>query len=264
MSRGVDLLKAMPKRDFLMYYAKGKKLFQIVLHISDEPGSLSAVLNILSKKVNLLGTSSYTLNDGTAVYSAFAEALSPKVTARSLQRDLGQVKSTLEADVRGGVGGLLVDTFHSGLSIGGENYLMVRGDGLNGMFDRIVQLFGTGGKVLLYEQGKAMGLKNAQSVMDEIGIGMVKAKASYLAHALTAQGWGQTRSESIPGSPEVRITVDDCLECSAPTRIRKGCDFLRGYFEGIVQVQSEQNMNSTEVDCRLKGGKACVFRIGPK
>jgi predicted hydrocarbon binding protein len=251
----------MPKRDFLMYYAKGKRLFHIVLHISDAPGSLSSVLNVLGTKVNLLGTSSYTLNDGTAIYSAFAEALSPRETAQSLQRDLSRVKSTLEVDVREGQEGLLVDTYHTGISVGGQDYLFLRSDGLKGMFDRIVQLFGTGGEVLLYEQGKAMGSNNAQSVVDEIGIGVVRSKASYLAHMLTAQGWGVTEWISGPGSKEVRISVDNCIECSGETKGKKGCDFLRGYFEGTAQVTMKKPTKSEEVECRLRGGKACVFRI---
>jgi predicted hydrocarbon binding protein len=251
----------MPKRDFLMYYSKGKKLFQIVLHISDEPGSLSSVLKVLGTKVNLLGTSSYTLNDGTAIYSAFAEGLSPEETAESLQRDLTRVKSTLEADVRAGDEGLLVDTFHNGISVGNQDYVFLRRDGLNGMFERIVQLFGSGGVVLLYEQGKAMGMNNAQNVVEEIGMDVVKSKTAYLAHLLTAQGWGVTESTTRPGSSEVTITVDNCLECSGNTKGRKGCDFLRGYFEGTAQVTRGRGLRSDEVECRLRGAKACVFRL---
>jgi predicted hydrocarbon binding protein len=257
-------MKEMPKRDFLMYYAKGEKLFQIVLRISDAPGSLSSVLNVLGARVNLLGTTSYTLNDGTAVYSAFAEALSPRETAESLQRDLNRVKSTLEADVREGDEGLLVDTFHTGISVENHDYIFLNRNGLNGMFHRIVQLFGTGGEVLLYEQGKAMGLNNSRTLVDEIGIDVVREKAAYLAHLLTAQGWGVTKYDSRRGSTVVRIRVDNCLECSGGTTGRKGCDFLRGYFEGTAQVVGGTSLRSDEVQCRLRGDKACVFKIGPE
>jgi predicted hydrocarbon binding protein len=254
-------LKESPKRDFLFHYAKGKKLFQIIVHISDSPGSLAEVQKVLGAKVNLLGTTSYTLSDGTAMFNAFAEALSVEETPERLVGALRKVKSTIEADVREGKGGLLVDTFHRGIVIGKDDYILLRSDGLGEMFDRIVQLFSSGGEVLLYEEGKAMGEDNAEEVSAQLGDEVVRTNAAYLAHQLTAQGWGATVSDTRPGSRTITITVEDCFECRGGSKGRQKCDFLRGYFEGTARVTREARLACEEIECRLTGGKSCVFRI---
>jgi hypothetical protein len=40
---------------FPYHYAPGKQLFQVIARISDKPGSLAALLNNLSAKLNLIG-----------------------------------------------------------------------------------------------------------------------------------------------------------------------------------------------------------------
>lgn len=254
-------VKEGPRREFLAEYAKGKKLFQVVVHISDAPGSLSAVLDILSRRVNLYGTHSYTLKDGTAMFSAFAEALTDAETPDKLRSALQGTKATLEAEAREGKDGLLIDTFHKGLVMAGADYMLLRRDGLDGVFDRIVRLLGTGGEVLLYEEGKAMGKHNAMEEMSELGSDVVLAHVGYLAKQLTAEGWGDTESDTHPGSKEIVITVHDCLECAHRGDVRRKCDFLRGYFEGTAEVTRGGPVRAEEIECRLTGGKACVFKL---
>lgn len=63
------------RREIPYYFAPGKKLFQIVVKITDEPGSLGRVLNLLGTKVNLVGMTSYAMPGNAAVVSGFAEVL---------------------------------------------------------------------------------------------------------------------------------------------------------------------------------------------
>jgi predicted hydrocarbon binding protein len=249
------------KREFPLYYAKGKRLFQIIVHISDAPGSLGATLNLLGPMVNMVGTSTYTLGDGTAMISAFAEGLGPEVTSGTIQRALGGSKATIESEVREGHEGLLVDSFHTGLKVGGDDYILLRRGGMISVFDQIVKIFGTGGEVLLYEEGKALGRGNAQKRVDELGSDTVVKDAGYLAKALSAQGWGKVETTSKPGSKEFVVTVTDCFECTGSARVRKRCDFVRGFFEGSSGVTRGVPIRVEEVECTLRGDPACSFRI---
>ena len=251
----------MHKREFPLHYARGKKLFHIVVHMSDEPGSMTSVMDELGKTVNMIGTSSYTLGDGTAMLSSFAESLSPEETVGGLKKSLTGLKAVLDADVRAGEDGLLVDTFHTGISVGGEDYLLLRREGLAGVFDHIVKIFGTGGEVLLYEEGKALGRDNAQKSMEQLGEERVVASARYLGRALTAQGWGKVDSDAEPKPEGVDVAVEDCFECSGGTKVRKGCDFMRGFLEGGVQVTRGVEGRVEETSCILRGDARCVFRI---
>ena len=246
------------KREFPLHFAKGKKIFNIVVHMSDEPGSMGAILDALGKRVNMIGTSSYTLNDGTAMFTSFAEALSSDETPATLKALLDGISTNLESDVIEGRDGLLVDTFHTGILVGGDKYLLIMREGFSAVFDHIVRLFDTGGEVLLYEEGKALGHDSSQRRTKELGDETVTKESAYLDRALTAQGWGVVETDN--GKSGFQVVVEDCFECSGAGKVRKGCDFLRGYYEGLMQSDGGPAAKLEEVECRLRGGKKCVFR----
>ena len=254
-------MKETRKREFPLLYSKEKKLFNIVVHMSDDPGSMRAILEALEEKVNLIGTSCYTLSDGTAMFTAFAEALSQDETASTLKGALGSLDTALETEVGEGKGGLLVDTFHTGIQVGRDEYLLMRREGLSGVFDHIVKLFGSGGEVLLHEEGRALGRDDAQRRISELGEDVAANESAYLGRALTPQGWGVVESSAKPGQTDYKVTVADCFECSGEGGVRKGCDFVRGFYEGSVEVTRGREPKVEEVACRLRGDDACVFTI---
>ncbi len=258
---GYGSVKSIPKREFPIYYEKEKKLFQIVVRMSDAPGSLMSILEVLGRKVNLIATSTYTLGDGTAILSAFSEPLSSTETIAGIQKALGSSPVTIESDVTEGKGGLLVDTFHSGLQVGGEDYMLLRRAGLSGVFDHIVKIFGTGGEVLLYEEGLAMAQRNAKNMNDLLTPEVVGPNTSYLIEFLTAQGWGVFEPTAGKGSHEGTVKMSHCFECEHGSTVRKHCDFMRGYFEGSANFTLGVSMQVEELECALRGDKACIYRV---
>ncbi len=257
-------MRALRKREFPIYYAKGKKLFQIIVQMSDTPGSLGSILDLLGSKVNLVGSSTYTLGDGTAILSAFAEALSQEETGGSLHDLLESSQAIKEVEVREGQGGLLIDTFHKGLQVGNDEYIQLRRDGLSGVFDHIVKIFGTGGEVLLYEEGLALAQKAAEKTKATLTIGVINANLMYMVNLLSAQGWGTFEVKPGEGDHEYTIMVSDCFECSNGSEVRRGCDFMRGSLERSSGVTFGVPMQSEEPECILRGARACVFQIAPK
>lgn len=244
-----------------MYYAEGDRLFQIIVKISDAPGSLSSILNLLGTRVNLVGTATYTLGDGTAMLSAFAKALSDKETPATIQKALGTSPATVESEVREGKDGLLVDTFHTGLEALGEDYMLLRRWGLGNMFDHIVKIFGSGGEVLLFEEGAAMARGNLERTTAALTMPAVMNHPSYVISFLTAQGWGSFKLVQEKNSST--ITATDCFECAKGSKIRKKCDFVRGYLEATASGMGGP-YQAEEVECTLRGGKNCVFRLAPR
>jgi len=62
-------------------------------------------------------------------------------------------------------------------------------------------------------------------------------------------------------SADFKVTVADCFECSGEGEVRKGCDFVRGFYEGSVEVTRGHEPKVEEVACRLRGDDACVFAV---
>lgn len=254
----------MKKRMYPLYFKKGKKFLQIVVRISSAPGSLKPVVDLLAKKVSMVGITAYTLDDGTAIFSAIAEALSPGETPSNLEKAIRGSGAVKDVEVHEGQDGLLVDTFHTGLVVAGKEYLLMRRDGFNRVVDRMIGLFGSGGDTLLYEEGKAMGMDNAMSLSEELGSELDLALWPYLLKILTAYGWGTLEFEPGLTVAEGAIRVSNCMECADASKVRTGCNFLRGYLEGGVEAATGVPFKSEEVECTLRGDKECVFHLTMK
>ena len=249
------------RRIFPIHFAPGKKLFHVVVRLSDAPGSYSAILNLLGPKVNLIGTTTYSLSDGTAIFSGLSESLSPRETSSSLSRLIMSSKAAIEASVFEGHDGLLVDTFHTGVEVGGDEFMLVRRLGASLMFDHVAKLLGSGGETLLYEEGRSLSLLNAENMIKLVGIERVRTSSAELSHFLTAQGWGSLDVVGNLGDGSLSIKLSDCFECSAKVTYRKGCNFMRGYFAGSMEASMGGNVEAKEVRCSMKGNSSCEFNV---
>jgi predicted hydrocarbon binding protein len=251
------------KKIFPVHYAPGKKLFHIVVTLSDAPGSYSSILDLVRTKVNLIGTSTYSLNDGTAMFSGFSEALSQTLTGKELEKLIMNSKAAISATVYEGKDGLLVDTFHTGFVVGDEEYILMRRDGLVHVFDRVSKMLGSGGDALLFEEGMAMGLRNAEMMIKNVGARRVRAQTGILNRLLAAQGWGEIEAKEGPRKDVFTVKVVDCFECSPGGASRRGCNFMRGYLVGGAKATSGKDYESKETKCRLKGAETCEFQLTP-
>ena len=251
------------KKIFPVHFAPGKKLFHVVVTLSDAPGSYSSILDLVRTRVNLIGTSTYTRSDGTAVFSGFAEALSPKATGKELEKLIMSSKAAISATVYEGKDGILVDTFHTGFVVGDEEYILMRKEGLVHVFDRVSKMLGSGGDALLFEEGIAMGSRNAEKMINTVGAERVRAQVGILNRFLAAQGWGIIEAKEGPGAGGFTVRVVDCFECSPGGSSRRGCNFMRGYLAGGAKATFGRDYESSETKCVLKGADACEFRLTP-
>jgi len=256
-------LKPGKHRIFPVHFAPGRKLFHIVVKLSDAPGSYSSVLDLLRTRVNLIGTATYALDDGTAMFTGLSEALSPTTNGRELRNLILESKAAIEAEVAEGTDGLIVDTFHTGFNVGNEDYILERRTGVAHMFDHVAKILGSGGEVLLYEEGMATSRWNAETMVKYLGIERVKAQVAKLNRFLTAQGWGIIDFKEGPNEGEFTIEVSDCFECSGEGTSRSGCSFMRGYLTGAAMTVYDHEYNSKETKCMLKGAKVCQFYLSP-
>ncbi|MDG6909432.1 MAG: hypothetical protein JRN08_03595 [Nitrososphaerota archaeon] len=262
-ARPIASLRGVKHRLFPFYYSPGKKLYHVVVKLSDSPGSYSSILDLLSTRVNLIGTSTYSLSDGAAIFSGFAEALSPKETREGIERLIRGSKAAIEVKVNEGKEGVLIDTLHTGFTVEGEDFVLMRREGLGEMFDRVTKILGSGGDALLYEQGAAMGRSAVETLTGRLGARVVESNLSAVYRVMSAQGLGEIRGEMGPKDGSFLMTVRDCFECSegAP---RGGCNFMRGYFVGAAEGIFRRKYAAQEVKCVLKGYSHCEFTLVPE
>jgi predicted hydrocarbon binding protein len=57
------------------------------------------------------------------------------------------------------------------------------------------------------------------------------------------------------------VTLENCFECSTGEGLKKGCGFVRGYFDGWSKVILGREVKSQEVRCRFNGDDHCEFAL---
>jgi len=250
---------------FPYYYSPGKKLVNVVAKIRDEPGALANLLKGIAPMVNLLGSSSYGIGGGKAIFSGFAETLFHTDSADSIRATLDELPDVLDYQVWESHDGLLVDWFHTGMqSTNGEEYIMFPAKSFAGTFEQVMEALGpTGGDALLFLEGKRFAEVRFTLYREMLGPNPSNRveEASKIFEAL---GYGSSTIRLEDSGKTVRLIQEDCFECSGPTRRGRTCSFTRGVAVGSFGALTGREFVCEEVKCRLKGAKLCEFVLTQK
>jgi predicted hydrocarbon binding protein len=248
------------KKEFPFHYSPESKLFHVVARLRDDPGALASLLNALGTRLNLVSTTSYTVEDGCAISSNFGEALFDSDTAQSIQRVASRSPHVEACEVRESKDGLLVDEFHLGLQCGpADSYVMLQRAGLARMFGELVKVLGSGGETLLYLEGKNYGRSRIETYGKMFGPGS-PAKLQEFSHILEALGYGSSRI-TFDSDNRVNLAFYDDFECCSHEKARQECSFSRGLAEGSIGAILGKELTSEETRCRLRGDEVCEFAL---
>lgn len=247
------------KVEYPFHYSPDWRLVHFVAEVQDKPGALAFLLNTLGTKLNLIGTTSYSAGDGTAIFSGFGQVLSKHDTAQSIQALAAETHSAIACRAWESKEGFLVDTFHTGLQNGlGEPFIMVPTASLAKSFEEVVRVFGSGGKTILYLQG--MDYAKARWRLFSLLLGPhAEKRTEEIFSIFEAFGLGTLTVSSESNGKTLRLVVRDCFECSVSTSTGRSCEFIRGMVVGYFGGVFGKEVGCEETKCRLKGDKLCEF-----
>jgi predicted hydrocarbon binding protein len=256
--------REMPRRrkvEFPFHYAPEGRYVQVVARLSDEPGALASLLGLLGGRLNLVGTQSYSIEDGSAMFSGYGKILDDS-SAHDIE-ELSSLSHSVQAcRVWESNNGLLVDRFHIGLqTASGEAFLMLPVTALASTFEELVRTFGSGGETILYSQGMDYA-KVRWNVYKKILGPHPETRIDDLAAIFGSLGWGITTVRFESG--KLKYVTRDCFECSVKTSYSRRCSFLRGMAVGIGQNVFGEELICEETRCRQKGGDVCEFVLSAK
>jgi len=228
--------------------------------MSDRPGSYISVLTKLRGRVNFIESVTYATKDGNAVFSAYAEPIPPYEGPDTLKALVMESPAAIDCRVIPGAGGVLVDTFHRGIETGaGEPLILFKRTGVRRMFGRMAKLFGSGGEVMLYDEGLAMGESDGAGIRRSWRTEDISLQFPVLLKLFASFGWGSATSVPDPSPNLRRIRMDDCFECSSRREGRVSCAFVRGFLTGSAGALLRREVACEETLCRLRGAEACEF-----
>jgi predicted hydrocarbon binding protein len=204
------------------------------------------------------------VDGGTANFIGFAEALSKKLTPRALADLVTHSPGVISAEIVQDDDGFLVDKFHSRLELSsGEPYVLFPVASFSAMVDSLVDVFGSGGAVIVYQEGLRFGRNDGKILASLLGRDKLRDKITVLPHLASAMGMGLATLTNPDSGELYRLRIEDCFECSTHGNLRRSCDFFRGTIAGLGSEALQMKVECEEVSCRLEGDQWCEFVLRP-
>ena len=158
---------------------------------------------------------------------------------------------------------LLIDVMRFPLLVMGLRSFIFKVDTWGSIAAHLLQRFGTGGAVILYEMGLRAGEARVKEVVAE-GFSGSLAFDVILAERI-GLGWGipklvEFNEENVQGS----LSVQELFECLPFKGTGNGSrsHLFRGYLAGVIQQLFNKKVKVEEVECIARGDQACLFKFG--
>lgn len=242
----------------------GKRLAQILVTMKDEVGAVASVNSLVaSLKVDIRQSMSYSLaQDSLAIYNAFVVLNDPRVSLVQLVDRLKESAFVVRVEAREGRDGVILDGISFPVNWQGRRTIILSQTATARMFEAIRFTLGSGGDVVLYQQGSSYGKELAESFVNRLGGDYLKRNFDYTLALLSATGWGVPELVGSKDSfPNITITLESCLECDGVRAPRPACSFVRGFLAGVSSAIVGHTVHCEELSCIGMGGRHCEFEL---
>jgi len=242
----------------------GKRLAQILVTMKDEVGAVASVNALISSlNVDIRQSMSYSVaEDSLAIYNTFVVFNDPRVSLVQLVDRLKESAFVVKVEGREGRDGVIVDGISFPVNWQGRRTIILSQKATSQMFEAIRFILGSGGEVVLYQQGLSYGKELAESFAARLGGDYLKRNFDYTLGLLSATGWGVPElAGPKDGFPNVTITLQSCLECDGLSAPRPACSFVRGFLAGVASVVAGHVVHCEEPRCIATGNPRCEFEL---
>jgi predicted hydrocarbon binding protein len=243
-----------------------RKYFHIVIELENVPGALHNVLDVTrGLELNILG--SFSSVDSAAkvgVWSGFVE--DNNHDAVELRRKLGGSPYVHDAIVVESNKGFLVDGVHFPLAFNtGTRAVLMTARYVARMLETIRKQFGSGGNVIIYEEGRAYGKDVGAEYFQRLGADFVTSNLGEVLKLYQALGWFRLEAVEVEHKTgKIVVRTAENFECAGSQSRVPLSHFVRGHIAGTISTYMEKEMACEETNCVAMGEKYCVFALTPK
>lgn len=252
------------RKDVNVYlFDPAKRYFHVVIELENVSGALKAVLDVVhGLNLNVLGSfSSVDTAAKVGVWSGFIEDgiqtgpdLKRKLSASPYVHDIMVVESDK---------GFLVDGVHFPVAFNtGERAVMMEARALKNMLESVTEQFGSGGNVILYQEGRSYGGDVGSKYLARLGGDFITSNMGEALKLYQALGWFRvSKVAEGAGQGPLVIQAEENFECMGAQSKVPHSHFVRGHLEGVVSTWKGAPMECKETSCIAKGDKCCEFAL---
>ncbi len=263
----------LPKSLSIFVTRPGKELYEVTVEFDDAKGRLADLLGCLPEP----GCSVVALHvaplphaeaAGTARAPLLARlhlAVTPPIDAEAIRHCLEGKAYVLGAIVRSGLSGVLIDSSFPLYLTERARAIVLDAHRASDMLDNLRLRMGSGGAVLMYEQGRAYGESAGAAYVRTFGSAFLRTHPEYALRLFTAMGWGETELlEYDFDHGTARLTMRDGFECRSQRSPIPYSQFIRGCLAGVISAVTDRIVDCTETHCIAQGDDRCEFAIRPR
>lgn len=255
------------RKDVNIYlHHPSEKFFQVAVELRNVPGALHGLLGVVSE-MNLNVLSSFSSVDPfgkTGVWSAFVK--DSDHTTSELKRRISASKYVLDSVVMESNDGFLVDNIHFPLAFNtGDRAVMMGAGYIARMLAAVRKEFGSGGDVIVYNEGRSYGKDVGAYYNNELGVEFVRSNLLSVLKLYQALGWFKIEEmERNQGGRSAVLRVSECFECEGKTSPKPYSHFVRGHLGGSLSAYLGEDLECEETKCIAVGSRFCEFSLKPK
>ncbi|RLI26665.1 MAG: hypothetical protein DRO52_02135 [Candidatus Hecatellales archaeon] len=154
-----------------------------------------------------------------------------------------------------------VDSREGSLSYLGAEWILLRVEALQGMFDETVKAFGSGAYTIWYLAGKGAGRSMARLIIGLKEETLVEEIVERVCRELTRLGWGRFEAEKIDvkeGKYRFRVYNNPFARGKEAVK-ETACLYIKGYLEGLMEALTGREVKLRERVCVAEGAPYCEF-----
>jgi predicted hydrocarbon binding protein len=257
-----------PKIITAFMYIPKKSYFLLNLELRNRLGDLAAVSKILADSNIEVLTGSFTRGAAgrPGVWQVFVQPLNSNMSSDDLKRLLLSCPDVVGCQIKESREGLLVDALTFPIKISsGQRALIIRNDVWNSMLQRTREKFGSGGDVIIYEQGNMAGRMSGRELLAALGRDFLVKQIDQVVAMYQALGWGKAKILSFVQSPlSLVVRMWDSAECMGQKSEKATGHFIRGHIIGNMEEIFGVECKCAETSCLAKGNPYCEFILEEK
>ncbi|MDG6909428.1 MAG: hypothetical protein JRN08_03575 [Nitrososphaerota archaeon] len=253
-----------PKEVPIARVSKKGHLAHVVIKAKDVTGAMASISAILaSEGVDVRQSAAFAVDrEGYYVYNAFVWLTKKGYPLEELVAKLKASQFVIEVQAREGVEGSVVDTLAFPLQFEGTRAVMLETRALVSMFEALGSVLGTGGAVLLREQGYNYGKSQSADMAKTLTRPYMVRNYRYGLMMLMATGWGVPKVlEASEDLAHATVRVDECFECVGREQAKESGYFMSGYLAGIFSFLSGKELQGKETKCVAAGDDHCEIEV---
>jgi len=256
-----------PKIITAFMYIPKKNYFLLNLELRNRLGDVAAVSRVLADANIEVLTGSFTRGAGgkPGSWQVFVQPLNP-MTSDEMKRLLLSCPDVVGVQTKESRDGLLVDSVTFPIKVSsGQRAMIIRNDVWNSMLQKTREKFGSGGDVIIYEQGNMAGRMSGKELFVALGRTFLTQQLDQVIAMYQALGWGRAKILSFSQSPlSVTIRMWDSAECMGQKSDKPTGHFVRGHIAGNIEEIFGIECKCVETNCLARGNSYCEFVLEEK